>query len=295
MQAIKSSPSSLAIDAHQHFWQYSASEYGWIDERMSALKRDFLPADLRPLLQAARLQGSIAVQARQTIEETRRLLQLADAHDFILGVVGWVELCSDQVEQQLEEFAAHPKLSGLRHVVQDEADDFMLRSAFVRGIQALASLNKTYDILIFPRQLPAAIELVRRFPQQRFVLDHIAKPCIRDHLLSPWAEQIHRLAEYDNVWCKVSGMVTEADWKAWTPRDFRPFLDVVFEAFGVQRIMFGSDWPVCTVAASYQQVFELFDHYIQAFSADEKASLFGLNCVRAYDLDLKGAKKDLAR
>lgn len=280
--SIQHPASSIQLDSHQHFWTYDAGRYPWIPQG-SALHRDWLPEDLAPLLAKTGLEGSIAVQARQSIEESRWLLELAEQDPSIKGVVGWVDLQSDAVEDELARFARHPKFVGVRHVVQDEPDaDFMLRPAFLRGIGRLRQFKLTYDILIFPRQLPAAIELARRFPEQRFVLDHLAKPLIRDGTISPWREQIRELAASPNVWCKVSGMITEADPANWKPLDFKPYLDVVFEAFGEGRLMFGSDWPVCLLAGSYEQAHELVNVYVRSMSGEARGRLFGGNAARFY-------------
>lgn len=261
------------MDSHQHFWRYDAAQYPWIPPG-SPLQRDWLPHDLAPLLSAAGLDGSIAVQARQTLAESRWLLELADKSPIIHGVVGWVDLRSERVEEQFAELSRHPKFVGVRHVVQDEPDvNFMLGEEFLRGIALLRRYGLTYDILIFPRQLPAAIELVRRFPQQPFVLDHLAKPAIRDGTLSPWQEQMRELAQAPNVVCKISGMVTEARRDGWKADDFTPYLDAVFDAFGARRLMFGSDWPVCLLAGSYAQVFAIVADYIARLSADEKQAV----------------------
>ncbi len=276
----------MRLDSHQHFWKYTAAEYPWMTDRLQALRRDYLPGDLQPLLAQARLHGSIAVQAQQTLAEARWLLGLAEQYPFIRGVVGWVDLCSERAGEQLAELGRHPRFVGVRHVVQDEPDDrFLLRPDFQRGLAQLEEHDLTYDILIYPRQLPAAIELVRRFPEQPFVLDHLAKPLIRDGALSPWREQIHELARAAHVWCKVSGLVTEARWNGWTRDDFRPYLDIVFEAFGPERLMFGSDWPVCTLAGSYAQVYDLVDEYTRALSQDQRAQVFGGNAARFYGIE----------
>ena len=273
----------MNFDAHQHFWRYNEREYGWMGPGMDVLKKDHLPPDLLPLLQSAGFGGTLAVQARQVLEETRWLLNLSDQFPFIKGVVGWVDLRSPQLRQQLEQLAAHPKLRGVRHVVHDEPDDqFMLREDFVRGIGLLAEFGLTYDLLLFPKHLPTACELVRQFPGQRFVLDHIAKPRIKDGIVEPWAADLRKLAAFPNVWAKVSGMVTEANWRAWKPSDFAPYLDVVFEAFGTQRIMIGSDWPVCTVAATYGQVMSIVTDYIGRFSLDEQKMVLGENAHSFY-------------
>jgi L-fuconolactonase len=272
----------VRIDAHQHFWNYDAAQYPWIAPG-SPLQRDWLPPDLAPLLAAAKLDGCIAVQARQTIEESHWLLELAEHHSIIKGVVGWVDLRSPEVGKDLAALAAHPKFSGVRHVVQDEPDvNFMLGAEFQRGIGKLREYQLTYDLLVFPRQLPAAIALVQRFPEQPFVLDHIAKPPIAEGTLSPWREQIRELAKLPNVLCKVSGMVTEANLTAWKPADFRPFLEVVFEAFGVDRLMYGSDWPVCLLAGSYSQIYGLAADYVAALDAGAKEKFFGGNAARFY-------------
>lgn len=277
----------MYIDAHQHFWTYNPEEYGWIDERMSVLKRDFLPAELEALCSKTAVQGTVAVQARQTLTETRWLLELAKKNDFIKGVVGWIDLRSQQVEEQLDEFSQNHRLVGVRHVLQDEADDrFMLSEEFLKGIDKLKEYQLTYDILIFPRQLSAAIEMVRLFPGQRFVLDHIAKPLIKDGVLSPWDSELEKLASFPNVTCKVSGMVTEADWQHWRPEEFSVYLDVVLNAFGSNRIMFGSDWPVCTVAAAYHEVFEIFYQYLRNknYQALEIEKMLGGTALEVYSL-----------
>jgi L-fuconolactonase len=276
----------MRIDAHQHFWQYSPEEYGWIGPDMDVLKQDRLPDDLAPLLNEANLDGTVAVQARQTLEETQWLLELSDQHAFLKGVVGWVDLCSPDLRAQLERFSAHPKFCGVRHVVHDEPDDqFMLRDDFLRGIAALAEFDLTYDLLIFPKHLPVACELVERFPEQPFVLDHIAKPLINAGVLEPWAAEIKQLAAYPNVACKISGMVTEADWQGWKPSHFWPYLDVVSKVFGPNRLMFGSDWPVCTLAGSYGQVAGLVATYAQQLSVDEQAAIWGGTAQRFYGLE----------
>jgi L-fuconolactonase len=273
----------MRLDAHQHFWQYTSVDFGWINDKMAALRRDFLPKDLGPLLAAERFDGSIAVQARQSLEETRWLLELAAHNDIVKGVVGWVDLRSPDLPAQLHQFAQNPKLVGVRHVVQDEPDDnFMLGSEFRRGIARLPDYGLAYDILIFPRQLSAAIKLVRQFPEQRFVLDHIAKPSIADARMDSWDRGIQELAKADNVCCKLSGMVTEARWHDWKPEDFRPFLDVVLNAFGPARLMIGSDWPVCTASAPYSRTIALVRSYINSLTPDEQQSILGDCCSRFY-------------
>jgi L-fuconolactonase len=281
----------IKLDAHQHFWNYSPVEYEWIDASMAALQRDFLPHDLKPLLDQSGMDGSIAVQARQSLDETRWLLELAAQNNFVKGVVGWVDLCSPHVEEQLGEFADNEWLVGVRHVVQGEPDDrFMLRPEFQRGIARLARFGLTYDLLLFPRHLPVAVELVREFPEQRFVLDHIAKPAIADGVAEPqlrsrfesWSRDMRELAKFANVSCKLSGMVTEARWGKWTQEDFLPYLDAVLEAFGPSRLMIGSDWPVCTVSAHYAQTMEIVFRFIEKLNAAEQDEILGGNCARVY-------------
>ncbi len=276
----------MKIDAHQHFWFYNGPEYSWIGPNMQVLKQNRLPADLAPLLEANDINGTVAVQARQTLEETQWLLELAGRHPFIKGVVGWVDLCSPQLHEQLTRFASQPKLCGLRHVVHDEPDDrFMLRADFIRGLELLAEFDLTYDLLLFPKHLPVACQLVSKFPEQSFVLDHIAKPLIKAGQVEPWAADIRRLAELPNVCGKVSGMVTEADWKAWQAADFQPYLDIVFEAFGSERLMLGSDWPVCTLAGEYSDVLKIVFDYIEALSTPEQADVSGKTAARFYGLE----------
>lgn len=272
----------MRLDSHQHFWQYDAAQYPWIAPG-SPLHRDWLPQDLRPLLESVSLDGCVAVQARQTLEETRWLLELSDQSPIIRAVVGWVDLRSAQVEEQLAAFTPHPRFVGVRHVVQDEPDDrFLLGADFVRGIAVLRQFKLTYDLLIYPRQLPAAIELVCRFPEQPFVLDHIAKPEIRSGVLSPWREDLRELAKHENVCCKLSGMVTEARHADWSPDHFTPYLETVFESFGEDRLMYGSDWPVCLLAAEYREQYELTVDAVRRFSPAAEAKVFGRNAARFY-------------
>ena len=275
----------MRVDAHQHFWEYTPEEYPWMDEPLSLLKRHFLPPDLLPELMKAGLDGTVAVQARQSLEESRWLLELSDQYPAILGVVGWVDLCTTNVDDQLERFQTHPKFVGVRHVVQDEPDDsFMLRPDFQRGIQALAQHHLTYDILIYPHQLPAALALVRKFPDQPFVVDHLAKPLIGKQVIKPWCDQMAELASYPHVECKLSGMVTEATWGQWQPDDFKPYLDAVFRHFGPDRLMYGTDWPVCLLSAEYQAVHALIMNHIASFTVEEQDAIMGTNAIRFYDL-----------
>ncbi len=278
----------MHIDAHQHFWVYDPREYDWIDDSMTPLRRNFLPADLKPELEQGGFQGCVAVQARQTMEETRWLLELAAASPFILGVVGWVDLQSPQVRSQLESVAGNRKLVGVRHVVQGEPDDrFLLRPEFLRGVSILEEFDLAYDILIYARHLPVSAEFVQKFPRQRFVLDHLAKPPIKSASLHPWAEGVRNLAAFPNVFCKLSGLVTEADWRHWKPEDMAPYLDVAFEAFGPQRLMIGSDWPVCTVAASYASAMAVVKNYLGRLSTEAQQAVLGGNAQRFWKLKLR--------
>ena len=252
---------------------------------MHVLRRDYLPNELAPLLDSIEFEGAVAVQARQAIEETEWLLELSAQHDFIRGVVGWVDLRGPEIGADLEKHSAHRKLRGVRHVVQDEPDDFfMLKPEFQRGIGRLHEFNLTYDLLVFPKQLPAAATLVRSFPTQPFVLDHIGKPAIRDGELQPWKENMERLAQFGNVLCKLSGMVTEAALSNWQPQEFHRYLDIVITAFGTDRVMIGSDWPVCTLSGDYKSVMNIVIDYIKQFPIEARAAILGGNCSRFYGI-----------
>lgn len=275
----------MRIDAHQHFWRYDPARDTWITDEMSVLKRDFLPDDLIRELDANGMDASIAVQADQSEQETRFLLQLAEKHPFIAGVVGWVDLTSPNVAERISYFRQFEKLCGFRHIVQAEPDDrFMLREDFLRGIASIARFDFTYDILVYPHQLTAAIELAARFPGQPFVVDHLAKPQVKTKQMDSWARNMRPLAANPNVYCKLSGLVTEADWLRWHPDDFKPYLDVVFEAFGSGRVMFGSDWPVCQLAGTYSQVLQLIAGYLRSRPVREQEAVFGENAARFYGL-----------
>jgi L-fuconolactonase len=275
----------MRIDAHQHFWRYSHQEYEWIDDAMSSLQRDFLPEDLKPELDRTGFEGTIAVQARQTLEETNWLLKLAEAAPFILGVVGWVDLRSAEVRAQLSEFCANAKFVGVRHVVQSEPDDrFLLQPEFLRGIAMLEEFDLTYDILVYPRHLPIATEFVKRFPRHRFVLDHMAKPLIKGGSIEPWRTHLRELAQQTNVCCKLSGLVTEADWKNWKSAEIEPYLDVAFESFGGDRLMIGSDWPVCTVAGSYARVMNIVIEYLARCPESVRNAVLGANAAKFWRL-----------
>ncbi len=279
----------MTIDAHQHFWTFDPARDAWITAEMSLLKRDFLPGDLIPELRANGIDACVAVQADQSEEETLFLLDLAQQHTAIAGVVGWVDLCSRNLPERLQYFSQFEKLRGFRHIVQSEPDDqFMIRAEFVRGIASLADFRFVYDILIYPKQLPVAMELVAKFPEQPFVMDHLAKPAMKASARaverSEWARHMRAIAASTNVYCKLSGLITEADWCQWCPGDFMPYLDVVFEAFGPDRLMFGSDWPVCLLAGTYRQVKQLIVDYLQGRPEAEQEKIFGANAARFYGL-----------
>jgi L-fuconolactonase len=276
------------IDAHHHLWRYSKEEYGWIAGNMAAIARDFLPQDLQLALSSSGIHGSIAVQARQSLEETQSLLDFAQQFDVIQGVVGWAPIVDTEFSAVLDRFKRFQKLKGFRHVVQDEQDDaFLLRSDFNAGVALLKQYGFVYDILIFERQLPAAISFVDRHPAQVFVLDHIAKPRIRDGALEPWRSYTRELARRENVFCKLSGMVTEADWAQWRPQDLQPYFDVVLDAFGPQRLMAGSDWPVCLLAATHQEWFSTLREFISPLSVAEQDMILGGVATRVYSLSEK--------
>ena len=275
----------MRIDAHHHFWKYNPAEYGWINDAMSILRRDFLPADLKSEISKSQIEGVVSVQARQSLVETEWLLDLADRNDFIRGVVGWVPLISPRVRSELERFADRFKLKAVRHVLQDETDDdYMLRDDFNRGIASLEDFDLCYDILIFERHLPQTIRLVDRHPDQVFILDHIAKPKIKSTELSPWRENLRELAGRPNVYCKISGMVTEADWKHWTAAQLRPYIDVALDAFGPDRLMFGTDWPVCLVASTYERWHRFVAECTESLAPAEQDRIMGLTAVEAYGL-----------
>jgi L-fuconolactonase len=276
----------MMIDAHHHMWKYSTAEYGWISPEMRVIKRDFLPENLEELMHYFGIEGTVAVQARQSLEETDWLLGLAAKHPLIRGVVGWVPLTDGAgVKKSLEKYAGNQKLRGVRHVVQDEPDPrYILRKDFNEGVRELRAFNLRYDILIFERHLPAAIEFVDRHPNQTFILDHIAKPRIKDKIISPWDRQMRELAKRQNVYCKLSGMVTEADPKKWTPEGLQPYIDVVLSAFGPRRVMYGSDWPVMLLAGDYARWFGTVQNAIGRLSKAEQERIMGGTAAEAYGI-----------
>jgi L-fuconolactonase len=282
-----SAPAAPRIDAHQHFWRYDPAAYPWIDDAMAAIRRDCLPDEAQREMAGAGFDAGIAVQARQTLDETRWLLALADAHPSIAGVVGWVDLQAEDARRQLALVADHPKLVGVRHILQSEPDDrFMLRREFCRGIALLEEFGLAYDILVYSRHLAVAAELVRRFPGQRFVLDHLGKPDIGHGERRGWERDLRALATCPNVWAKLSGLVTEADWTAWTPEDIRPYLDIAFDCFNADRLMIGSDWPVCTVAAGYERTMAVVGDYLARRPQHERDAVLGGTAQRFWNLNM---------
>ena len=280
----------MKIDSHQHFWVYSADQYPWIGAGMERLARDYLPADLEAVATPEGVAGGVAVQARQSLAESRWLLDLAKRHPFIRGVVGWVDLRSDHVADDLATLAPHEAFVGVRHVVQDEPDpQFLLGEAFVRGLRQLHQFGLTYDLLLYPQQLPAAVELVGLLPEQPFVLDHLAKPRLKPPIKTSdrdqWRRDIEALAQHRNVYCKLSGLVTEAAWRQWQSADFRPFLDVALTAFGPERLMFGSDWPVCLLSGDYAEVAGIVEDFIAALALDERNQIWGGTATCFYGLN----------
>lgn len=275
----------MRVDTHQHFWRYDAQEYDWISEDMSVLKQDFLPDQLAIELERKAIAGCIAVQARQSLQETRWLLSLAVKHPMILGVVGWIDLCDDNLPSVLKEFDGNGLLKGFRHVLQDEKDaDFMLQPAFIKGLKTLAEHGYSYDILINSGQLPQVCQLVKQLPEMRLVLDHIAKPDISAGQWQDWQEYMRYLSTYPHVYCKVSGMITEANWHHWKQEDIRPYWEHVHQCFGSKRLMYGSDWPVCQLAGSYETVHDLMEKLIDETDPLIKASVMGENAERFYQL-----------
>ena len=275
----------MVIDSHQHFWKYNPLKHSWIDDDMSVIRKDFLPTDLAKVYIENGISGCIAVQADQTLEETDFLIDLASKYDFIKGIVGWVDLRSENIEKVLEKYSKQNIVKGFRHVVQAESDhNFLLRPSFLRGISSLEKYNFTYDILVFPHQLGAVLEFVKQFPKQKFVIDHIAKPYIKDGFYEGWASQMTSISKQENVYCKMSGMITEADYNTWTLEQLNPYMDLVLKVFGSNRIMFGSDWPVCLVAGNYKQVKEIVTNFVVKLSDSEQRRIMGDNAINFYNI-----------
>ena len=274
----------MKIDSHQHFWQFDPVRDAWIDDSMQIIARDFLPNDLKPILKESQVGGCVAVQADQSEVETHFLLNLAAQNPFIKGVIGWVDLKAEDLPQRLEYFSKNPLFKGVRHILQGEKEGYILQDSFLKGIGQLKDFNLTYDILIYPHQIKEAIELVKKNPEQPFVLDHLAKPYIKDKKIKEWASDIKQLAAFKNVHCKLSGMITEADWNHWQSSDFKDYMSVVLEVFGEDRIMFGSDWPVCLLAGSYQHVIRIVEDFIQNLSSTDRNKIMGENARNFYKL-----------
>lgn len=275
----------LKIDSHQHFWKFDPVRDSWIDETMSVIQKDFFPEDLEPILKANGIDGCVVVQSDQSEDENHFQIANADKHDFVKGIVGWVDLSAANVEERLQYFSQFKKLKGFRHVLQGEPQrNFMLNPEFLNGIGLLNKYNFTYDILVFPDQLKFVKQFVEKFPEHRFVIDHIAKPYIKDNIIEGWKEDMEAIAEHKNVFCKISGMVTEAKWDRWKKNDFHPYMDVVVNAFGTDRVMFGSDWPVCLVAAKYSEVLDIVNDYFSSYSDAERDKIFGGNAIEFYNL-----------
>lgn len=275
----------MKIDSHHHFWKYDPETYSWMNEKMELLQRDYLPQNLKDEIDKVGVEGVVSVQADQSIKETEQLLGYADSHDFILGVVGWLPLSDQGVENLMERYSSNPLLKGIRHVVQDEPDDrFILNEAFNRGVEKLRKYNLVYDILIYERQLGSTIEFVDRHKGQVFVLDHVAKPRIQDKVMEPWKTQMKELAKRENVFCKLSGMATEANWQNWQPEDLHPYMEVALDAFGAKRLMFGSDWPVARLAVEYHSWIDLCRMFVSSLTVDEQGLIGGEVAREVYDL-----------
>jgi L-fuconolactonase len=265
----------MKIDAHQHFWKYDQVKHAWITDEMKLIRRDFPPNDLFPLLQELKIDGTVAVQADETWRETEYLLDLADQYSWIKAVVGWVNVAGKDLEEYLDHASSLPKLKGFREILQAQSPEYILRPEFVKGIQKLGKLDFTYDILILPEHLDASLQLVSKCPDQLFVIDHLAKPNIKTGEWKEWRKKMALLAERELVYCKLSGMITEADLKKWNYEDILPYMEIALDLFGPQKLMFGSDWPVCLVAGEYERVWETVNQFTDALSAGEKERIFG--------------------
>ncbi|MCC8410214.1 amidohydrolase family protein [Mucilaginibacter sp. UR6-1] len=274
------------IDSHQHFWLYNPVKEAWITDDMAVIQRDFLPADVFELLQYNNIDGCIAVQADQSEAENEFLLDLAKTNPFIKGIVGWIDLQAENIEERLAHYQQYELVKGFRHIVQPEPEGFMLTPEFKRGISKLALHGYTYDIIIGNIQLKEAIELVAGFPEQKFVVDHLAKPNIKSGEIDGWKKDIQTIASFKNVYCKISGFCTEADWYHWKLEDIVPYLDVVFAAFGTDRVMYGSDWPVSLLAGGYNRVIQSLKTYVQQLTPHEQDLFWGGNAADFYNLDI---------
>jgi len=274
----------MRLDSHQHFWEYDPKRQDWITPEMNRIRRNFLPGDLRPLLQDAKIDGCIAVQAEESLRETDFLLDLAHQNEWIRGVVGWADLKSDQLDEVLDQYSDVKKLVGFREVLQAKDPEYMLQEEFIRGVKKIGSRGYPYDILIFPNHLAATLQLVKKCPDQRFVIDHLAKPYIKDGEWKDWKKALTPIAERELMHCKLSGMITEADWKKWTPDQLFPYLEIALELFGPDRLMYGSDWPVCLLAGEYEQYWEIIEQFTDTLSLSEKAKIMGETAVEFYKI-----------
>jgi L-fuconolactonase len=274
----------MRIDSHQHFWNYDSERFEWITADMAQLRRSFLPEDLYPILQASQIDGCIAVQAEEQVRETEFLLELSEDHPWILGVVGWAELAQDNLDEVLDQWSSCSKLLGFREILQSKEPEYLLRKEFVRGVQKLGSRGYTYDILTYPRQLPNALSLVDKCPNQRFVVDHLSKPDIKTGDWKAWKKSLQPFGERELVYAKVSGLITVADWNKWSNHELYPYLEIALEIFGPKRLLFGSDWPVCLLAGEYGQVLEVIESFTNQLSADEKEAILGGTAQEFYSI-----------
>jgi len=274
----------MTIDSHVHFWNFDAVKDSWITADMKILRRDCLPGHLSALLNENKVDGCVAVQADQSEAETAFLADLSKTNSFIKGVVGWVDLQAENINERLEYFSQFPVIKGWRHIVQAEPDEFLAGTKFKRGIRAMAPFNYTYDVLVYHQQLKPALEFVSRFPEQKFVLDHCAKPAIKDKEIDDWKTYMKEISMHPFMYCKLSGLLTEAKWNEWTETDLYPYLDTVFEFFGTDRLLFGSDWPILQLSGTYQQWKDMLDRYMEKYSAEDRQKIFGLNAVKFYNL-----------
>jgi L-fuconolactonase len=284
LESVSKNVSPMRVDTHVHFWHYDPAQHDWINDDMDELKQHYLPKDLFPTLTRNGLDACVAVQVQQTEVETHFLVELAKKYDFIKGVVGWIDFQNENIEERLRYFSQYPIIKGWRHIVQAEADDFLLRKDFQRGIQALQPFNYTYDVLIYHHQLNQALEFISRFPDQKMIIDHCAKPAIVRGKIDEWKTAMQEMAKFPNVYCKLSGLLTEARWRQWKPADFYPYLDTVFDSFGTNRLLFGSDWPVILLSGMYVQWKSLLNKYMENFNDEEKEKVFGENAMRFYNL-----------
>lgn len=275
----------MIIDSHQHFWKYNPVQHSWIDNEMAAIRRDYMPEDFQKIIQENNIEGCIAIQADQTLKETDFLLELASKYSFIKGVIGWVDFRAKTIDEKLEYYSKFPKIKGFRHVVQGESDpNFLLRSKFLEGIAKLEVYGFVYEILVYPPQLGSVLEFIKKFPNIKFIINHVAKPYIKDGFFDGWAVLMTEIAKYPNVYCKLSGMNTEADYKAWTLEQLVPYMEHVLNIFGTDRVIYGSDWPVCLVAGSYKETLEIVTNFIVSLSPTEQLAIIRENAIKFYNL-----------